>query len=53
MNDKYRGHSRSPLDNHESKKHKRDEVFIVNQSDCFGFYEIFYRKVMVIRVMEI
>ncbi|CAF0849858.1 unnamed protein product [Adineta steineri] len=33
MNDKYRGHSRSPLDTHESKKLKRDEESDGEKSD--------------------
>lgn len=30
MSDKYRGHSRSPLESHEPKKLKREEVRISN-----------------------
>ncbi|CAF0732051.1 unnamed protein product [Adineta ricciae] len=33
INDKYRGHSRSPLDTHESKKMKRDEESDGDRSD--------------------
>jgi hypothetical protein len=40
MTDKFRGHSRSPLDTRESKKIKREEVFIFNQSIRLFFYEI-------------
>jgi hypothetical protein len=42
MTDKYRGHSRSPLDTHESKKLKRDQVFIRIQSIRCFLNELFF-----------